>query len=310
VLGDAPAGTLLLSEDEGAIREAAAAKTATWPQLAVDVLDPDALREAEPALGPGLWACRAETGHPVAPAAATLAFAARARRAGATLQEGVPARPWIADGRARGVEAGGEHVAAGAVLVTAGPWTAATLGDPAPGAAAATPAALGDAASRWPFITPVWGLNVEVMLEERPRHALEELGIAAHELGATGDLELFSLIPHAGIPGVSSLGTAFLPAEPDPAAQAARLVERGARFVPVARDAPVRGTRTCARPVSPDGRPILGAVPGVADLHVATGLGPWGISVGPACAWLTADALLGGADPMPSQMAAARIPSG
>jgi glycine/D-amino acid oxidase-like deaminating enzyme len=63
--------------------------------------------------------------------------------------------------------------------------------------------------------------------------------------------------------------------------------------------------RVCARPVSPDGAPLLGPVPGVEGLHVATGHGPWGISLGPASARIAAEALLGRA-PVPAAFAAAR----
>jgi glycine/D-amino acid oxidase-like deaminating enzyme len=40
--------------------------------------------------------------------------------------------------------------------------------------------------------------------------------------------------------------------------------------------------RACHRPVSADGLPLLGRVPGVAGAYVATGHGPWGILNGPA----------------------------
>jgi D-amino-acid dehydrogenase len=40
-------------------------------------------------------------------------------------------------------------------------------------------------------------------------------------------------------------------------------------------------TRVGLRPASPDGRPLLGAIPGVAGLFVATGLGANGLTAGP-----------------------------
>ena len=51
--------------------------------------------------------------------------------------------------------------------------------------------------------------------------------------------------------------------------------------------------RACARPLSADGRPLLGRAPGRDDLYVAAGHGPWGISLGPASARLVADLVLG-----------------
>ena len=61
--------------------------------------------------------------------------------------------------------------------------------------------------------------------------------------------------------------------------------------------AEVVGRRICARPQSVDGRPFIGAAPGVAGLFVCAGHGPWGISTGPASAALAARAVLDGAEP-------------
>ena len=51
--------------------------------------------------------------------------------------------------------------------------------------------------------------------------------------------------------------------------------------------------RACARPISADGRPLLGPLPAIEGLFVATGHGPWGVSLGPGSARLVADAVLG-----------------
>jgi D-amino-acid dehydrogenase len=58
-------------------------------------------------------------------------------------------------------------------------------------------------------------------------------------------------------------------------------------------DATVRELRTGLRPVTPDGDPILGPVPGCAGLWVATGMGPSGLTLGPYCGSLLADAMTG-----------------
>jgi glycine/D-amino acid oxidase-like deaminating enzyme len=65
--------------------------------------------------------------------------------------------------------------------------------------------------------------------------------------------------------------------------------------------------RACARPLSADGRPLLGPVPGVEGLHLVTGHGAWGISLGPGSARLVADAVLGGSEEIPAELAAARF---
>jgi len=77
--------------------------------------------------------------------------------------------------------------------------------------------------------------------------------------------------------------------------------------VPAVADAPIRGVRACARPLSFDGRPLLGRVPGYRGLYVCAGHGPWGISTGPASARLVADQMLGHEPHIPSELDAARF---
>jgi glycine oxidase len=83
-----------------------------------------------------------------------------------------------------------------------------------------------------------------------------------------------------------------LSSEPDPPAWLAALRRVGARYVPAVAEAPLVGLRHCARPVSVDGRPLIGAVDGIDGLFVAAGHGPWGISTGPGSARLVADLIL------------------
>jgi glycine/D-amino acid oxidase-like deaminating enzyme len=114
----------------------------------------------------------------------------------------------------------------------------------------------------------------------------------------------FSLVTAAGR---TSLGSTFLTAEPDPAAYLEAIRRRGARYVPALADAPARRIRVCARPLALDGRPLLGAVPGLDGVFVATGHGPWGISTGPASARLIADLVLGRRPEIPAAFDPARF---
>jgi glycine/D-amino acid oxidase-like deaminating enzyme len=268
-----PAGLLLLSADEEEVRVAASAIATRAAELDPEVIAPAQLRLTEPGLADDLWACRLTTGHPVAPAAATSAFAARARRAGARVVVGVSDAAVALDGtRAVGLRYGpGEEVPCAAVLVAAGPWTPQLV----PG---------------WregPPITSLWGVVVSVQLPGAPHHVLEELGI--DRPGSPPD-ELFSLVP-AGV--YTSVGSTFLAARPDADGRAVRVLERAVRFVSALRGADVRGVRVCARPRSFDGRPLIGPVPEYQNLYVCAGHGPWGISTGPASAELVAAQILG-----------------
>jgi D-amino-acid dehydrogenase len=111
------------------------------------------------------------------------------------------------------------------------------------------------------------------------------------------------------VAGRSTLGSTFLDDEPDPAAIAPALVRHGSRFVGAIATAKVTTTRRCARPLSLDGRPLVGAVPWLDGLFVAAGHGPWGISTAPATARLVADLVLGRSKAPPETLDAARFGS-
>ena len=186
--------------------------------------------------------------------------------------------------------AGGERIAAGAVVVAAGPWTAAALG----------------LDGAWPPVSELWGVVAEVLLESPPRHSLEEAGV--DELtkpgGAAG--ALFTVVTANGR---SAIGSVFRPDEPDAAATAAELLAHGRHFLPALAGARIEHVRACARPLSVDGRPLLGPVPGIERLHVNTGHGAWGVTLGPGSAQLVAAGVLGRPAGIAPALAAARFGS-
>ncbi len=65
------------------------------------------------------------------------------------------------------------------------------------------------------------------------------------------------------------------------------------RVLPGLANARLREVRVGLRPMSADDMPILGAVPGVPNLHVATGHGANGLLLGPLSGKLVADVVLG-----------------
>jgi glycine/D-amino acid oxidase-like deaminating enzyme len=289
-LADEPAGVLMLAPERRMLEPSVEEIGRDCPELEARLLDPAVVRELEPSVAPGMWACRLETGYPVRPMAATRAFARRAHAAGARFHEGETAWPWVAGGRARGVLAAGVRRAADAVLVTAGPWTPEVI----------------DPTRSWQPIVPVWGVVADVELDDPPRHVLEEAGVeevADGQGGGTGSGALFSLVPANGR---ASLGSTFLLDRPDPDLWSGRLKRAGDRFVPGLRSAEIAGLRACARPQSLDGRPLAGQVPGQEGLWAAAGHGPWGISTGPASARIVADALAGRAE-IPAPLSLSRF---
>ncbi|HEX5012800.1 MAG TPA: FAD-dependent oxidoreductase [Candidatus Limnocylindrales bacterium] len=282
-LGAEPSGLLYVGPESAA--DEAARLVAAWadayPETAPELVPGPALRALEPGLAEGLAACRLGIGFPVAPAAATFAFALLARQRGARIARG-GALLRVDRDRATGVLNGGRFEPAGAVVVAAGPWTQPVIGDGA-----------------WPPIGRSWGAVASLALEGPPRHVLEEIDIdiepddAVEGQATAADTDVgfgFSLVTAAG---QSALGSTFLPDRPDQAAVLPALRERGARYVPAIATAPLAAMRSCARPVTPDGRPLIGPVPGIAGAFVAAGHGPWGISTGPGSARLIADVVLG-----------------
>ncbi len=118
----------------------------------------------EPALAPGLFARRIDTGRPVPPAAAAHAWAQRAQAAGAQLKIGEPGPT------------------SGPRVIAAGPWTRELLDLP---------------------ITPVWGVVVEFELPNAPTHVLEEAGIDALSSDDVPET-LFSAVTARGISAIGS----------------------------------------------------------------------------------------------------------
>jgi D-hydroxyproline dehydrogenase subunit beta len=279
-----PHGLLMLAATEALPAGELEALRRAFPELRAEALAAGEPAALEPALAPQLAGVRLKTGFPIAPAAAPRAFASRAAAAGARLATGVTAS--LAPG---GISLDGTRRRAGAVVVAAGPWTPEVI----------------DPGGSWRPIAPSWGVVGEVRLVPPPRHALEEAGVEALVAGSAEPPALFSLIT-AG--AVSALGSIFVPERPDPERVAPLLRERGARFVPALARTTSAPVRTCARPQSADGRPLLGRVPGHERVFVAAGHGPWGISLGPASARLVADVVLEREAGPPAAFDPARFP--
>ncbi len=280
---DEPAGLLYVGRDETMAHDEASRWAAAWPASRPEVLDGSALSTLEPAIARGISACRLAIGYPVEPAAATLAFAELARASGVEIVIGDDVGIAVDGGRAIGVDRAGAVEGAGAVVVAAGPWTPSIV----------------DPTGAWRPIRPVWGVVASIALAAAPRHGLESIDIDIEPGGdAAADVGVdesdagvdFSLVPVAG--GSSALGSTFLTEEPVPADWLDRIRRVGARYVPAVASAPLLGLRHCARPVSLDGRPLVGPASWCEGLWIAAGNGPWGISTGPGTARVLVERML------------------
>jgi glycine/D-amino acid oxidase-like deaminating enzyme len=296
-----PTGVLMIDIDPAAAQRQVDRLTALEPYLGATFLDVEEVAAAEPSLVRGFAGCLlTATGYPVPPASATAAWARLAERRGVRLMVGTGGEPWIEDGRARGVRlADGSIITADAVLIASGPWAPAHV----------------DASGGWQPIARTWGVTVQLRLgSAAPRHIVEQDAVdavnrqvnAAAEAGAMArDADPPSLFTVASAGGVSTLGSTFLPAEPDRERVAKLLLERGAGYLPAIAHAEVSEIRVCARPQSVDGRPFIGPIEGVEGLFVCAGHGPWGISTGPGSAALAMAAILDSAA-VPAELQASR----
>jgi D-hydroxyproline dehydrogenase subunit beta len=282
-------GCLLVSEgagDAAAIpgaghaTDASPAHAADDPEPRGDVLVGDALRAVEPQLSRGVRRAVLLPARRVDPGALVMAMAAAARRAGADLRTGCEVKDLIAArDRVLGVLADdGAHHAAITVLA-AGPWT-------------------GRVGRRLPFDVPVDGVRGWVAVTRpapfRLRHAIEDAdwGAAKAGLRAPTVAELANG-PHpppviAGLLQQDHAGRVLLGASlhVDAGEHAsgdealAGVARRAVELVPALADLPVADVRTCRRPLSADGLPLHGPVPGVEGVVLACGHGSTGITWG------------------------------
>lgn len=73
-----------------------------------------------------------------------------------------------------------------------------------------------------------------------------------------------------------------------------RLQALCARISPILASSRVVASQACCRPVTEDGLPLIGAIPGVAGAYLATGHSVWGILDKPATGEAVAELILDG----------------
>ena len=141
-------------------------------------------------------------------------------------------------------------------------------------------------------------------LAQPPRHSIEQAGVKTLTTPGVPD-SLFSIVTAGGrvgrrldLHGVTSR---------TPRRSRRSCSSAGRASCPRCADAEIEHVRACARPLSVDGRPLLGPVPGLDGLHLITGHGPWGISLGPGSAQAVGEAVLGEGAAIAPELAAARF---
>ena len=197
------------------------------------------------------------------------ALAAAAVRQGTVVRDGA-AELAVSRGRAAGVRLGGELIEGDKVVAAAGAWTGSFLA--AAGLAVPVEAQRGQImhislggtdTSRWPVVLP---------------------RASGHYLLAFDDGRI--------VAGATREEGSGLDYRVTPAGLA-EILGQALAVAPGLADGTYLETRVGFRPVSPDHRPLLGPVPGLDGLIVATGLGASGLTMGPLAGELAAQAALG-----------------
>ena len=184
-----------------------------------------------------------------------------------------------ARGAVRGVDLGDRVLEADAAVIAMGPWT--------------------ERAAAWLPLPWVRGLKgYSLTLHPRQRVPAQALFVDPLELGGRpaepevfprpdGEVYVCGLSEEAPVPASA--------AEVSVDAAAGDALRRFAgRLSGSLRDAACGPTQACYRPLTLDGLPLLGAVPGVPGAYVATGHGSWGILLAPASGLALAELIADG----------------
>jgi len=184
-------------------------------------------------------------------------------------------------GGVRGVSlAGGEIVEGDAVVIAMGPWSIL--------------------AARWLPLPAVLGYKGHsLVFETGGSIPAEALFLEYREAG--GEIMTPELFPRADgttyVCAISSTGPVPVdPADvaPDEGAHA-RLEALCRNISPALAEAPIKARQACFRPVTEDGLPLIGAVPGINGAYVATGHSVWGMLHAPATGEAMGELILDGA---------------
>ena len=183
--------------------------------------------------------------------------------------------------RVTGVEIeGGEAIAGGAVVIAMGPWSIL--------------------AAQWLPLPPVFGLKGHSLIFATGDRVPAEAAFLEYqeEGGAVLTPELFPRTDGTtyvcGISGEDAVP--IDPARVTPDNGALYRLEAMCRVLsPVLADAPILARQACFRPVTRDGMPLIGPVPGVSGVYIATGHSVWGILNAPATGEAVAELIVDGA---------------
>jgi glycine/D-amino acid oxidase-like deaminating enzyme len=215
----------------------------------------------------------------VHPGAFTRAMIRAAEARGAELRHGAVTDIFRDGGRVRDVEIDGEALSADAVIIAMGPWSIH--------------------ASGWLPLPRIFGLKGHsLVFETGSAVPAEALFLEYQEAnGAALTPEVFPRTDGTtyicAISSESAVPDNPADVTPDPGALE-RLEELATKLSPELRAAKILARQACYRPVTQDGLPLIGKVPGVAGAYIATGHSVWGILNAPATGEAMAELIVDG----------------
>jgi glycine/D-amino acid oxidase-like deaminating enzyme len=220
-----------------------------------------------------------ETTAQVHPARFTEALLHAACTRGTALRLGCVEQLEVVHGQVRGVHVDGQLLPADIVVIAMGPWS----GMLAP----------------WLALPPVWGLKGH-SITLQPSTPLPAQALFVDYLTATGERLAPEVYPRPDgevyLCGLSE--EVALPESPDlvqPRPEAGPLLQQIASTLsPSLVGLPPRRVQACYRPVTEDGLPFLGQVPGITGVYLATGHSCWGILNAPASGLAMAELIVDG----------------
>jgi glycine/D-amino acid oxidase-like deaminating enzyme len=221
-----------------------------------------------------------ETTAQVTPAPFTQALIDGARAHGAKLHIGVVEDVARRDGAVAGVEtADGQTLDGDAVVLAMGPWTSRLAGR-----------------LQLPNIYGLKGYSVTLAAPDVPAHALF-VDYRTSD-GRALEPEIFPR-PEGEVYICGMADPAPLPESPEMVevndASCAVLARAAGRVSTTLAEARILRRQACYRPVTDDGLPLIGRVPGLRGAFVATGHGPWGMLNAPATGLALAELIADGA---------------
>jgi glycine/D-amino acid oxidase-like deaminating enzyme len=216
----------------------------------------------------------------VQPAAFTAGMMRSAEARGAELRPGKVTGLLRRGGDVVGVHLDGGVLEGDAVVIAMGPWSVL--------------------AAQWLPLPPVFGLKGHSLLFETGT-AIPPEALFLEYTDATGSILSPEIFPRAdGTTYVCAISSESpLPADPgfvvpdDGAID--RLKALCGRISPILASSRILTSQACFRPVTQDGLPLIGAIPGARGAYVATGHSVWGILSAPATGEAVAELILDGA---------------